>query len=119
MIITVDFSLERTPLVKEKMMPTNMKMNAMPNRWICDTRASDGNDAPPLDFALAITFGIVVQKSFVLKLDLPSNCEQRLKFRLVKGTNFLVTFVFFFHQALQGFRLPWHSLQAFPQVLPE
>jgi len=62
---------------------------------------------------------IVVQKSFVLKLDLPSNCEQRLKFRLVKGTNFLVTFVFFFHQALQGFRLPWHSLQAFPQVLPE
>lgn len=62
---------------------------------------------------------IVVQKSSVLLLELLSRREQRLKFRLVKGADFPVTLVFLFHQALQGFRLFRHRLQAFPEMLPE
>ena len=53
MTITLAFNIGGTPAARLNIKPTNIKIKAIPNKWICETRAKDENDTPESVSALA------------------------------------------------------------------
>ena len=53
MAILFTFTFLLKPTVKEKIYPTNIKMKAIPNKCICDTRVKESTDAPISVFTIS------------------------------------------------------------------